>query len=57
MLLRFFQDRPGFVFSDNLGYSLWKNAQYPNLWRLYRGIWSNGIILIFIGKYISFFRL
>ena len=27
----FFQDRPIFVFSENLGYSLLKNARYPNL--------------------------
>ena len=34
----FFQDRPIFVFSDNLGYSLSKNARYPNLWLPYGGI-------------------
>ena len=28
----FFQDRPIFCFSDNLSYSLFKIAQYPNLW-------------------------
>ena len=46
----FFQDWRIFVFSDNLGYYLLKNAQYPNLWRpcggfgrtpLYIVLWAN----------------
>ena len=49
----FFQDRPIFCFSDNLGYSLLKNTRYPNLWPPYRGIWSNSIILSFVDKYRS----
>ena len=49
----FFQDRPIFVFSDNLGYSLLKNARYPNLWRPCGSISSNSIILSFMGKYSS----
>ena len=46
----FFQDRPIFVFSDNLGYSLLKNAWYPNLWPPCGGVWSNFIILSFMRK-------
>ena len=61
MLLHFFQDRPIFVFSDNLGYSLLKNARYPILWPPHGGIWSNSIIVNFMGKYslqgLDFFRL
>ena len=49
----FFQDWRIFVFSDNLGYYLLKNAQYPNLWRPCGGIWSNSVILSFMGKYSS----
>ena len=48
----FFQDRPIFVFSENLGYSLLKNFRYPNLWSC-GGIWSNSIMLSFMGKYSS----
>ena len=47
----FFEDRPTFSFSADLGYSLLKNAPYPNLWPPYGGIWSNSIILSFMGKY------
>ena len=57
----FFQDRSTFVFSDNLGYSLLKNARYPNLLPPCGGIWSNFIILTFMGKNSSrgvvFFQL
>ena len=35
----FFQDRPFFVFSDNLGYSLLKNARHPNFWLPCEGVW------------------
>ena len=49
----FFEDRPIFVFSVNLGYSLLKNAQHPNLWPPHGGIWSNFIIFTFMGKYSS----
>ena len=57
----FFQDRPIFVFSDNLGYSLLANARYPNLCLPCGGIWSNSLILSFMGKYsfqgLVFFHL
>ena len=49
----FFQDRPIFVSSDNLGYSLSKDTWYPNLWPPCGGIWLNSIILSFMGKYSS----
>ena len=49
----FFQDRPILVFSHNLRYSLLKNTRYPNLWPPCGGIWSNSIILSFMGKYSS----
>ena len=49
----FFQDRPIFAFSDNLGYSLLKHARYPNLWPPCEGTWSNSVLLSFMGKYSS----
>ena len=49
----FFQDRPIFVFSDNLGYPLLKNAWYPNLLPPCGGIRLNSIILSFMDKYSS----
>ena len=62
MLLHFFRIGQFFCFSDNLDYSLLKNAWYPNLWPPYGGIWLNSIILSVMGKYSSqrlvfFFRL
>ena len=49
----FFQDRPIFVFSHNLGYSILKYALYPKFWPPCGGIWSNSIMLSFMGKYSS----
>ena len=48
-----FQDRLIFVFTNNLDYSLLKNARQPNLWLPCGGICSNFIILNCIRKYRS----
>ena len=53
MLLHFFRIGQFLFFSDNLGYSLLKNVSYPNLWPPCGGIWSNSIVLSFMGKYSS----
>ena len=56
-----FQNRSISIFSDNLGYFLLKNAQYPNLWPPCEGIWSKSSILSFMEKFstqrLVFFRL
>ena len=53
MLQHIFRIGQFLFFSDNLVYSLSKNAWYPNLWLPCGGIWSNSIMLSSMDKYSS----
>ena len=55
----FFQERPIFVFSDNLGYSLLKTARYPNLWPPCGGFVRTPLYLVLanVATGLVFFRL